>query len=100
MRKNSFSTAYKCKSARLVIEQNYSYKDAAIEVRVHISTIGRWVAEYRAGKLGLPFKKTGQYYIQELEEKCAKLERKRVKLEGQVEVLCKALQASLALGVD
>ena len=84
MRKNLFSTTFKLQSVKLIIEQNYTYKDAAAEMGVHISTIGRWIAQYRAGKLGVQSKKTGQVYIQELEEKYAKL-------QGRFEALSKAL---------
>ena len=84
MRKNLFSIAFKRKSVKLITEHNYSYKDAAVEMGVHTSTIGRWVAKYRAGKLSVAPKTTEQVYIQELEEK-------NVKLQGRFEALEKAL---------
>ena len=84
MRKNTFSIPFKRESAKLITEQNYSYKDAAAEMGVHQSTIGRWVVEYRAGKLGEAFKTSEQLYIKELEEK-------NVKLQGRLEALEKYL---------
>jgi len=84
MRKNQFSISFKRESAKLITEQNYSYKDAAVEMGVHKSTIGRWVAKYRAGTLGEASKRTEQAYIKLLEEK-------NVKLQGRSEALEKLL---------
>ena len=84
MRKNQFSISFKRESAKLITEQNYSYKDAAVEMGVHKSTIGRWVAQYRAGTLGEASKRTEQAYIKLLEEK-------NVKLQGRSEALEKLL---------
>ncbi|WP_133551243.1 transposase, partial [Enterobacter sp. AG326] len=47
MKKRNFSAEFKRESAQLVVDQNYTFADAASAMDVELSTMTRWVKQLR-----------------------------------------------------
>ncbi len=79
--KRTFSADFKLEAAQLVVEQNYSIREAAESMGVGKSTMDKWVRQLRQEALGVshPAKPMTpeQRQIRELEARIKKLEREK-----------------------
>ena len=73
----TISPEFKRECAELVVIQGYSQKDAAEAMHVGLSSIQRWVAQYKQEQLGITPKATAltaeQQRIQDLEKQIKQL---------------------------
>jgi len=74
----TFSTEFKLESAQLVVDQNYSKREAAEAVNVGYSTMDKWVRQLRLERQGGSSKASPmtaeQRRIRELEQKIKRIE--------------------------
>lgn len=77
MPKKTLSSEYKRECAELVIVHGYKHKDAAAAMDVGLSSIQRWVSQYRKEQRGITPKPSvltpEQIRIQELEKQVKQL---------------------------
>jgi transposase len=77
MPKKTLSSEYKRECAELVIIHGYKHKDAAAAMDVGLSSIQRWVSQYRKEQRGITPKPSAltpeQIRIQELEKQVKQL---------------------------
>ena len=76
--RRTFSPEFRLESAQLVIDQNYSIREAALAVGVGHSTIDKWVRQLRNERNGQTPKASAmtpeQQRIKELEKKIRRIE--------------------------
>ena len=85
--RRTFSAEFKLESAQLVLDQNYSTREAASAVGVGHSTMGRWVRQLRQERNG----QTPKASAMTAEHKRIKELEKRIRdIEEQNEILKKA----------
>lgn len=76
--KPNFSPEFRLESAQLVVDQNYSVREAANAVGVGHSTMGKWVSQLRQERQGIRPKQSpmtaDQRRIKELEKKLRQVE--------------------------
>lgn len=79
--KKTFSADFKLEAAQLVVEQNYSVREAAEAMGVGKSTMAKWVSQLRQEHLGMSVSikpiSPEQRKIRELESRIKKLEREK-----------------------
>lgn len=77
MPKKTLSAEFKRECAELVIVHGYKHKDAAAAMNVGLSSIQRWVSQYRKEQTGITPKASAltpeQIRIQELEKQVKQL---------------------------
>jgi len=77
----SFSPEFRLESAQLVVDQNYSIKDAADAMGVGKSTMDKWVRQLRAERDGISPTATPmtpeQLKIRDLEKKIRRIEEEK-----------------------
>lgn len=77
MSRKSFTPEFKQECVELVIRQGYQVKQAAIAMDVGLSTLQRWLRQYRGEQKGIPPKASAitpeQQRIQELEAQVKQL---------------------------
>jgi len=83
----SFSPEFRLESAQLVVDQNYSIKDAADAMGVGKSTMDKWVRQLRAERDGESPSATPMTPEQ---QKIRELEKKIRRIEEEKEILKKA----------
>ena len=85
--RRTFSAEFKLESAQLVLDQNYSIREAATAVGVGLSTMDRWVRQLREERNG----QTPKAPAMTAEHKRIKELEKRIRdIEEQNEILKKA----------
>lgn len=82
MGRRVFTIEFKHEAASLVVDQNYTTKEAAAAVGIGLSTMERWVSQLRQERRGkTPLKRKAltpeQRLIQELEAKIRRIEREK-----------------------
>ncbi len=81
--RRTFSPEYKLESAQLVVDQNYSIREAATAMNVGKSTMDKWVRQLRNERNGTASHANAitpeQRKIQELEKRI-----KRIELEKEI----------------
>ena len=79
--KRNFSPEFRLESAKLVLEQGYSVKEAAEAINVGKSTLDKWVRQLSAERNGLPNSGApitpDQQRIKELEKKLKRVEMEK-----------------------
>ncbi len=96
MAKKILSAEFKRECAELVVVHGYQHKDAAVAMDVSLSSIQRWVSQYRKEQRGITPKPSAltpeQIRIQELEKQV-----KQLKSDNQ---LLKKASAFLAMEMN
>ena len=85
--KREYTTEFKIDAAKLVEEQGYGVKEACDRLGVPLSTMTRWLSQYRKGKLQAGFK---QAQPTEAEAELQRLRAENKRLEQEVAILKKA----------
>ena len=79
--KRNFSPEFRLEAAQLVVDQNYSIRDAAEAMNVGHSTMDKWVRQLRKERSGVSPKATpmtpDQLRIRELEERIREVEMEK-----------------------
>ena len=87
----TFSPEFRLESAKLVVDDNYSIREAATAVGVGHSTIDKWVRQLRNERNGISPKASPmtpeQQRIKELEKKVRRLEEHNVILKKATALL-------------
>ena len=87
----TFSPEFRLESAKLVVDENYSIREAATAVGVGHSTIDKWVRQLRNERDGISPKAAAmtpeQQRIKELEKKVRRLEEHNVILKKATALL-------------
>jgi transposase len=86
-KRRDYDVTFKIDAARLVEDQGYTVKEACERLGVPLSTLTRWLSQYRKGKLK-PGYKQAQATEEEVELKRLREANKR--LEQEVAILKKA----------
>lgn len=78
MKRRNFSPEFKRESAQLVVDQNYTFSDAAKAMDVGLSTMTKWVKQLREERQGKTPKSSPitpeQIEIRELKKKLQRIE--------------------------
>jgi transposase len=82
MARRTFSIEFKHDAASLVVDQDYSLREACVAVDVGLSTMERWVNQLRQERKGMTPSNSKaltpeQRHIQELEAKIKRIEREK-----------------------
>ena len=81
--RRTFTPEFKLEAAQLVVDQNYSIREAATAMNVGKSTMDKWVRQLRSERSGTAVQSSAitpeQRKIQELEKRI-----KRVELEKEI----------------
>jgi transposase len=85
--RRTFSPEFRLESAQLVVDQNYSIREAATAVGVGHSTMDKWVRQLRDERNGLTPKATAMMPEQ---KRIKELEKRIRDIEEQNEILKKA----------
>ena len=85
--KREYSIEFKIDAARLVEDQGYQVKEACERLGVPLSTMTRWLSQYRKGKLKAGYK---QAQPTEAEAELKRLRAENKRLEQEVAILKKA----------
>ena len=83
----TFSTEFKLESAQLVLDQNYSIREAASAVNVSKSTLNKWVQQLKEERNGVSTKPNA---LTPEQRKIKELERRIKRIELEKEILKKA----------
>lgn len=79
--KRNFSPEFRLEAAQLVVDQNYSIRDAAEAMNVGHSTMDKWVRQLRKERSGVSPKATpmtpDQLRIRELEKRIREVEMEK-----------------------
>ena len=86
-KRRDYSIEYKIDAARLVEDQGYQVKEACERLGVPLSTMTRWLSQYRKGKLKPGYK---QAQATEAEAELKRLREANKRLEQEVAILKKA----------
>jgi len=92
-RKNrpNYSPEFRLESAQLVVDQNYTAREAASAVGIGLSTMGKWVSQLRKERQGITPKQSAmtpeQKRIKELEKKLRRIEEHNVILKKATALL-------------
>ena len=85
--RRTFSAEFKLESAELVLDQNYSIKEAATAVGVGHSTMDKWVRQLRKEREGIT---PTQAALTPEHQRIKELEKKLRRVEEHNEILKKA----------
>ena len=86
-RRPNFSPEFKLESAKLVVDQNYSIREAAEAVNVGKSTVDKWVRQLRDERNGTSIMPNA---LTPDQRKIQELERRIKRIETEKEILKKA----------
>lgn len=86
-KRRTFSAEFKLESAQLVVEQNYSIREAATAVGVGHSTMDKWVRQLRKEREGITPSQTA---LTPEHQRIKELEKKLRRVEEHNEILKKA----------
>ena len=80
--RRTFSSEFKQEAANLILEQNYTYKQASEAMGVGLSALRRWVNQLKSEKQGITPEKgqaltVDQQEIQSLKHRIRQLEREK-----------------------
>ena len=79
------SKEFKLDSINLVLEQNYSHREAAHSPGISAAMLRRWMREYQADEDdGHLFRGNGKLTQEQAEIRCLKEENKRLKIEKEI----------------
>jgi len=85
--RRTFSPEFRLESAQLVVDQNYSIKEAALAVGVGKSTLDKWVRQLRSERNGIT---PGPTAMTPEQQRIKELEKKLRRVEEHNEILKKA----------
>lgn len=89
--RRTFSPEFRLESAQLVVDQNYSTKEAALAVGVALSTMDKWARQLRSERAGKTPTQSAmtpeQRRIKELEKKIRRIEEHNVILKKATALL-------------
>lgn len=87
----TYPPEFRLEAAQLVVDQNYTAKEAASAVGVGISTIGKWVKQLREERDGITPKQSAltpeQREIKELKKKLRRIEEHNIILKKATALL-------------
>jgi len=86
-RSKNFSAEFKHEAAQLVVEQNYTIREAADAMNVGFSTMGKWVKQLKDERNGIANKPNA---ITPEQRKIKELEKRIQRIELEKEILKKA----------
>lgn len=95
--KRTFGADFKLEAAQLVIEQNYSIREASEAMGVGKSTLSKWVSQIRQEHKGLP---PSSKPITPEQRKIRELEARIKKIEREKEILKKATALLMSDGMN
>ena len=78
------SKEFKLDAISLVIDQNYSRREAASNLGINDNLLGRWVKEHRADDDSQAFRGNGKLSPEQVEIRQLKEENRRLKMEKDI----------------
>ena len=89
-KKRSYDREFKLQAIKLVIEQGYKLTEAAANLGIGVSSLGKWVRKYRENNApSSAFPRKG--HLSPHDEELKRLQKQVRKLEREREILKKAL---------
>ena len=84
----TFSPQFRLEASQLVVDQNYTIREAAKAMNVGISTMARWVTQLKQERQGKPYDAATPMTPEQL--KIRELEKRIQRIELEKEILKKA----------
>ena len=84
----TFSPEFRLESSQLVVDQNYTIREAAKAMNVGISTMARWVTQLKQERQGKPYDAATPMTPEQL--KIRELEKRIQRIELEKDILKKA----------
>lgn len=88
--RRTFSSEFKLEAVKLVLEQGYKPVEAAQNLGIGYSTLGKWITEYRANP-DIKFAFPGKGKLNPHDAELQRLQKENAKLKREREILKKAL---------
>ncbi len=88
--RRAFDQEFKLQAVKLVTEQHYKITEAATNLGVGASTLGKWIRKYREEN-DLQSAFPGKGKLRPQDEELARLKKENAKLKREREILKKAL---------
>ena len=86
--RSTFSPQFRLEASQLVVDQNYTIREAAKAMNVGISTMARWVIQLKQERQGKPYDAATPMTPEQL--KIRELEKRIQRIELEKEILKKA----------
>ncbi len=88
----TFSPEFRLEASQLVVDQNYTVREAAKAMNVGISTMAKWVAQLKQERQGKPYSAatpmtSDQLKIRELEKRIERIELEKTILKKATALL-------------
>jgi len=82
--RKKYSKEFKLDAISLVIDQNYSRREAATSLGINDNLLGRWVKEHQADDDSQAFRGNGKLSPEQVEIRQLKEENRRLKMEKEL----------------